>query len=154
MPGLRPTAPRPRGLAGRNSGTNAGVRGAGGAAGSAIFSPSISADGVAAKACRNDSTATAPVATGSTAVLATAATVSLSLLACLLETRVSSVAGILAVTPPAIGTLSRARMLAAAAPTTSRHVIAIIVIALVKQFSVSQGASHNQFPENWVIIKA
>jgi hypothetical protein len=61
---------------------------------------------------------------------------------------VSSLAGILAVAPAAIGTLSRERMLAAAAPTTSRHASATMVIALVKQFSVLKGANHNQFPEN------
>jgi hypothetical protein len=42
---------------------------------------------------------------------------------------------------PAAGTLSRPRMLVAAAPTTSKHVSATMVTSLVKQLSVSVGQS-------------
>jgi hypothetical protein len=44
-------------------------------------------------------------------------------------------------------------MLVAAAPTTRKHMSAIIVMARVKQFSVPS-ANHGQFAENWALIKA
>jgi hypothetical protein len=53
---------------------------------------------------------------------------------------------------PAAGTLSRPRMLVAAAPTTKKDIRAIMVIALVKQYS---GFSvHGDFPDKCAIIKA
>ncbi len=52
-----------------------------------------------------------------------------------------------AVTSPAAGTLLRPRMLAAAAPTTSKHVSAMIVMARVKPFSVSVDETRLLSPE-------
>jgi hypothetical protein len=51
------------------------------------------------------------------------------------------------------GTLSPLRMLVAAAPARSRQLSAMMVMTLVKQFSVSV-AGRSQFPENWGLIKA
>ena len=51
------------------------------------------------------------------------------------------------------GTLSRPRMLVAAAPTTRKQVSAMIVITRVKQLSVSL-ADPITFPTNWELIKA
>src|SRR4051812_36961848 len=47
-----------------------------------------------------------------------------------------------------IGTLSRPRMLAAAAPTTRKHASARMVIVLVKQISVSAGEPQSTFLTN------
>jgi hypothetical protein len=58
-----------------------------------------------------------------------------------------------AIADPAAGTLSRPRMLVAAAPTTSKHVSAMIVMARVKQFSVSVDEPRSLCP-NWALIKA
>src|SRR3569832_803634 len=54
---------------------------------------------------------------------------------------------------PAAGTLSRARILVAAAPATSRHTRATRVIDFVTQISVSPAGTPH-FAENWELIKA
>jgi hypothetical protein len=54
---------------------------------------------------------------------------------------------------PAAGTLSRDRILVAAAPATSTQSKAMRVIDFVTQISVSP-AGTPQFAENWELIKA
>jgi hypothetical protein len=58
-----------------------------------------------------------------------------------------------AVSGRAAGTLSRPRMLVAAAPTTRKQVMAMMVMILVKPFpDCIRDPVH--FPENWALIKA
>jgi hypothetical protein len=58
-----------------------------------------------------------------------------------------------AISDRAAGTLSRLRMLVAAAPTTSKQVRAMMVIILVKPFPMfCRDPVH--FAENWALIKA
>src|ERR1700679_410056 len=98
--------------------------------GSAIFGVSKSAGVLVAKACRNDVPGIASVDGGSNEASAAATTASLSFLFSLFETGSWTTAE--AIAGPAAGTLSRPRMLAAAAPTTRKHVSAMMVVALVK----------------------
>ena len=73
------------------------------------------------------------VAGGSNEACAAMMTESLSFLLSLFETGPSTATEAMA--GPADGTLGRPRMLAAAAPTTRRHVSAMMVMALVKPLS-------------------
>ena len=104
--------------------------------GSVAFGISMSAGVLAAKACRNDVAGIVSVAGGSNEACAAMMTASLSFLLSLFETGPSATAEAIAIAGPADGTLARPRMLAAAAPTTSKHVSAMMVMALVKPFSV------------------
>jgi hypothetical protein len=63
----------------------------------------------------------------------------------------ATTAGIAAL--PAVGTLSRTRILVAAAPTTSKQTKATRVIDFVTQISVSPAGTPH-FAENWELIKA
>jgi hypothetical protein len=56
-----------------------------------------------------------------------------------------------ALSPPRM--LSRPRMLAAVAPTTRKHVSAMIVVTRVKQLSVSL-RQPDHFHDNWELIMA
>jgi hypothetical protein len=58
-----------------------------------------------------------------------------------------------AISDRAAGTLSRLRMLVAAAPTTSKQVRAMMVIILVKPFPMFR-RDPVHFAENWALIKA
>ena len=89
---------------------------------------------------------------GSSEASAKVATASLSCLAALFETGpwASDAA---ASSSRAPGTLSRPRMLVAAAPTTRKQVSAMIVVIRVKQLSVSPG-DQDHFHDNWELIKA
>src|SRR3984893_10721975 len=102
---------------------------------STAFAASMSAGELAAKAWRSGSLKAAVVCGGSSEASANFTTVSLSVLVSRLATT-----GLLmiasSVATPASGTLSRPRILMTAAPATKRQVIAMIVMAFVKQCSL------------------
>jgi hypothetical protein len=136
--------------------------GAGGVAtAAATFGFSTSAEVPDAKACRSGSLKLAAacgkgsrapaVCCGSNDASATVATGSLSCLLALLAT--ATLASDEAISGRAAGKLPRPRMPVAAAPTTRKQVSAMMVIALVKQFSVSFRTTRH-IAENWAIIKA
>ncbi len=86
---------------------------------------------------------------GSNEASATVATASRSRLLSRFATGLVTTGG--AISSRAAGTLSRPRVLVAAAPTMRKQVIAMMVMAFVKQLSAS---FDGHLPENWAIIKA
>ncbi len=106
------------------------------AAGTPIFGASMSAGAADAKASRSGSFRRAACG-GSNDASATPATANLSCLLSLFATGLLTTGK--AISARAAGTLSRPRMLVAAAPTTRRQISAMRVMTFVKPFSVSVG---------------
>ena len=119
------------------------------AAGAAILGASMSAD-VDAKACRKGSPRLA-VCVGSNDASANLVTVSRSCLPSRFATGLLTTGE--AMSALAAGTLSRPRMLMAAAPAMRKQVSAMMVMALVKRCSV-RAFEPNHFCENWATIEA
>jgi hypothetical protein len=105
------------------------------AAGTAIFGAWRSAGVVAAKACRSGSLRVVAVDGGSKDARASVVTASRSVLLSRFATGLLTTGD--TISERAIGTLSLPRMLAKATPATRKHVSAMMVIALVKPYSVS-----------------
>ena len=117
----------------------------------------MSAGALEAKACRSGSLMPGCLGLGSNEAgarrrLEPPAHGDLSFLLPLFETGLLTMAE--AISRRAAGTLSRPRMLVAAAPTTRKQVSAMMVMALVKQLSVSVNEPRPLCPENWALIKA